>query len=143
MPLCITVQLALERGVWTMLPASAHLGMNKLFGSERMSTWRSGKRWPFGLVSDGEKNSPARSRQRGELSRHEIESLHFGGDDARTKARLPSRSASERRLLRPMVAAGEREIAEVYVVAGSDMPVTPCGGCRQKLAGRCWREPSS
>ena len=33
-----------------------------------------------------------------------------------------------------MVAAGEREIAAVYVVAGSPMPVTPCGGCRQKLA---------
>ena len=33
-----------------------------------------------------------------------------------------------------MVAAGEREIAEVYVVAGSDAPVAPCGGCRQKLA---------
>ena len=33
-----------------------------------------------------------------------------------------------------MVAAGVREIAEVLVVADSDPPVTPCGGCRQKLA---------
>ena len=33
-----------------------------------------------------------------------------------------------------MVAAGEKVLTEVYVVAGSEMPVTPCGGCRQKLA---------
>ena len=33
-----------------------------------------------------------------------------------------------------MVAAGETEIAEVAVVADSPSPVTPCGGCRQKLA---------
>ena len=33
-----------------------------------------------------------------------------------------------------MVAAGAREIAEVLVVADSPTPVTPCGGCRQKLA---------
>ncbi len=33
-----------------------------------------------------------------------------------------------------MVMAGEREIAEVVVVADLDPPVTPCGGCRQRLA---------
>ena len=33
-----------------------------------------------------------------------------------------------------MVAAGERDIAEVAVIADSPKPVTPCGGCRQKLA---------
>jgi cytidine deaminase len=33
-----------------------------------------------------------------------------------------------------MVAAGETELIEAYVIAGSPMPVTPCGGCRQKLA---------
>jgi len=33
-----------------------------------------------------------------------------------------------------MVAAGETTLTEVYVVAGSPMPVSPCGGCRQKLA---------
>jgi cytidine deaminase len=33
-----------------------------------------------------------------------------------------------------MVAAGRTEIAEVLVVADSPEPVTPCGGCRQKLA---------
>ena len=30
--------------------------------------------------------------------------------------------------------AGETTLTEVFVIAGSPMPVTPCGGCRQKLA---------
>ena len=46
----------------------------------------------------------------------------------------PQGTCAEAGAIAAMVAAGEREIAEVYVVAGSDMPVTPCGGCRQKLA---------
>jgi cytidine deaminase len=33
-----------------------------------------------------------------------------------------------------MVAAGETEILEAYVIADSPSPVPPCGGCRQKLA---------
>jgi len=33
-----------------------------------------------------------------------------------------------------MVASGDKEITEVYVVADSPMPVPPCGGCRQKIA---------
>ncbi len=33
-----------------------------------------------------------------------------------------------------MIAGGDTEIAEVYVVADSPEPVTPCGGCRQKIA---------
>ena len=33
-----------------------------------------------------------------------------------------------------MCAAGEREIAEIYVIAQSPAPVPPCGGCRQKIA---------
>ena len=33
-----------------------------------------------------------------------------------------------------MAAAGERQITEVLVIADSPVPVTPCGGCRQKLA---------
>jgi cytidine deaminase len=46
----------------------------------------------------------------------------------------PEGTCAEAGAIAAMVAAGEREIAEVYVVAGSDLPVTPCGGCRQKLA---------
>ena len=37
-------------------------------------------------------------------------------------------------LYRAMVAAGETELIEVCVIADSPKPVTPCGGCRQKLA---------
>lgn len=47
----------------------------------------------------------------------------------------PEGTCAEAGAIAAMVAAGgAREIAEAYVVAGSPMPVTPCGGCRQKLA---------
>ena len=35
--------------------------------------------------------------------------------------------------LAAMVAAGQTSFAEVEVIADSPVPVTPCGGCRQKL----------
>ena len=46
----------------------------------------------------------------------------------------PEGTCAEAGAIAAMVAAGERDIVEAYVVAGSPMPVTPCGGCRQKLA---------
>ena len=46
----------------------------------------------------------------------------------------PEGTCAEAGAIAAMVAAGEGKIAEAYVVAGSPMPVTPCGGCRQKLA---------
>ncbi|MGC1496605.1 MAG: cytidine deaminase [Sulfitobacter sp.] len=46
----------------------------------------------------------------------------------------PEGTCAEAGAIAAMVAAGETEVHEVYVVAGSDVPVTPCGGCRQKLA---------
>lgn len=46
----------------------------------------------------------------------------------------PEGTCAEAGAIAAMVAAGHGAIAEVYVVAGSPMPVTPCGGCRQKLA---------
>lgn len=46
----------------------------------------------------------------------------------------PEGTCAEAGAVAAMVAAGERTIIEVYVVAGSPKPVTPCGGCRQKLA---------
>ncbi|MEO9684347.1 MAG: cytidine deaminase [Tateyamaria sp.] len=46
----------------------------------------------------------------------------------------PEGTCAEAGAIAAMVAAGERIITEAYVVAGSPMPVTPCGGCRQKLA---------
>ena len=32
-----------------------------------------------------------------------------------------------------MVANGQSKLVEVYVVADAPVPVSPCGGCRQKL----------
>ena len=46
----------------------------------------------------------------------------------------PEGTCAEAGAIAAMVAAGETELTEVYVVADSPMPVSPCGGCRQKLA---------
>ncbi len=46
----------------------------------------------------------------------------------------PEGTCAEAGAIAAMVAAGEKELTEVYVVAGSPAPVPPCGGCRQKLA---------
>jgi cytidine deaminase len=46
----------------------------------------------------------------------------------------PEGTCAEAGAIAAMVAAGETEFVEAYVVAGSPMPVSPCGGCRQKLA---------
>lgn len=46
----------------------------------------------------------------------------------------PEGTCAEAGALAAMVAAGETTFTEAYVVAGSPLPVTPCGGCRQKLA---------
>lgn len=46
----------------------------------------------------------------------------------------PEGTCAEAGAIAAMVAAGETVLKEAYVVADSPMPVTPCGGCRQKLA---------
>jgi cytidine deaminase len=46
----------------------------------------------------------------------------------------PEGTCAEAGAIAAMVAAGEQVLTQVYVVAGAEMPVTPCGGCRQKLA---------
>ncbi len=46
----------------------------------------------------------------------------------------PEGTCAEAGAIAAMVAAGETALTEAYVIAGSPMPVTPCGGCRQKLA---------
>lgn len=46
----------------------------------------------------------------------------------------PEGTCAEAGAIAAMVAAGEREIAAVAVIADSPDPVSPCGGCRQKLA---------
>jgi len=57
----------------------------------------------------------------------------YGGCNVENVA-YPQGTCAEAGAIAAMVAAGESEIVAVYVVAGSPMPVTPCGGCRQKLA---------
>ncbi len=46
----------------------------------------------------------------------------------------PEGTCAEAGAIAAMVAAGEKRLIEAYVVAESPAPVTPCGGCRQKLA---------
>jgi cytidine deaminase len=46
----------------------------------------------------------------------------------------PEGTCAEAGAIAAMVAAGETALAEVCVIADSPTPVTPCGGCRQKLA---------
>uniref|UniRef100_UPI00315AD1B3 cytidine deaminase n=1 Tax=Leisingera sp. ANG-M7 TaxID=1577902 RepID=UPI00315AD1B3 len=45
----------------------------------------------------------------------------------------PEGTCAEAGAIAAMVAAGETELAEVYVIADCPTPITPCGGCRQKI----------
>ncbi len=47
---------------------------------------------------------------------------------------FPEGTCAEAGAIAAMIAAGKHEIKEVLVVADSPKPVSPCGGCRQKLA---------
>lgn len=49
-------------------------------------------------------------------------------------AAYPEGTCAEAGAIAAMVAAGDLEIMEAYVVADAPSPVPPCGGCRQKLA---------
>ncbi|WP_127900914.1 cytidine deaminase [Solirhodobacter olei] len=46
----------------------------------------------------------------------------------------PEGTCAEAGAIAAMVAAGDRRIAEILVIADSPDPVPPCGGCRQKIA---------
>ncbi len=46
----------------------------------------------------------------------------------------PEGTCAEAGAIAAMLTAGDTEIAEVAVIADSPVPVSPCGGCRQKLA---------
>ena len=46
----------------------------------------------------------------------------------------PEGTCAEAGAIAAMVASGENEFVEAAVIADSPTPVTPCGGCRQKLA---------
>jgi cytidine deaminase len=58
---------------------------------------------------------------------------HFVGCNVENAA-YPEGTCAEAGAIAAMVAAGERDLVEAYIIAGSDRPVPPCGGCRQKLA---------
>jgi cytidine deaminase len=58
--------------------------------------------------------------------------LHLGCNVE--NAAYPEGTCAEAGAIAAMIAAGETEIVEVAVIAGSAEPVPPCGGCRQKLA---------
>ena len=49
-------------------------------------------------------------------------------------AAYPEGTCAEAGAIAAMIAAGDTRIAEVAVIADSPQPVSPCGGCRQKLA---------
>ena len=49
-------------------------------------------------------------------------------------AAYPEGTCAEAGAIAAMVAAGETELTEALVIADSPRPVSPCGGCRQKLA---------
>lgn len=46
----------------------------------------------------------------------------------------PEGTCAEAGAIAAMIAAGETRLTEVFVIADSPLPVTPCGGCRQKLS---------
>ena len=46
----------------------------------------------------------------------------------------PQGTCAEAGAIAAMISAGEKEISEICIVADSPSPVSPCGGCRQKLA---------
>ena len=48
-------------------------------------------------------------------------------------AAYPEGTCAEAGAIAAMVAGGETNITEVAVIADSPSPVSPCGGCRQKI----------
>jgi cytidine deaminase len=56
----------------------------------------------------------------------------YGGCNVENAA-YPQGCCAEQSAISAMVGDGERRIAEVVVMGVSPEPVTPCGGCRQKL----------
>lgn len=46
----------------------------------------------------------------------------------------PEGTCAEAGAIAAMIAGGDTKIAEIAVIADSPKPVSPCGGCRQKIA---------
>ena len=49
-------------------------------------------------------------------------------------AAYPEGTCAEAGAIAAMVAGGDTEIAEIAIIADSPRPVSPCGGCRQRMA---------
>ncbi len=49
-------------------------------------------------------------------------------------AAYPEGTCAESGAIAAMVAAGETRIAEAAIIANGPVPLSPCGGCRQRLA---------
>ena len=62
-----------------------------------------------------------------------VDGTIFSGCNVENVA-YPEGTCAEAGAIAAMIAAGEVQIAEVLVIADSPLPVSPCGGCRQKLA---------
>lgn len=58
-------------------------------------------------------------------------SVHVGANVE--NAAYPEGICAEAAAIAAMVMAGQRRIAELLVIAEGSKPVTPCGGCRQKI----------
>lgn len=56
---------------------------------------------------------------------------HFGVNVE--NAAYPSGTCAEQTAIGAMITAGGRRIARVYIAAGSDAVVQPCGACRQRI----------
>ncbi len=46
----------------------------------------------------------------------------------------PEGTCAEAGAIAAMVAGGQGDIVEILVMAESEVPITPCGGCRQKIS---------
>ncbi|PXA79495.1 cytidine deaminase [Caulobacter sp. D4A] len=57
--------------------------------------------------------------------------VHFGVNVE--NAAYPSGTCAEQTAIGAMVTAGGRRIERVYIAAGSDAVVQPCGACRQRI----------
>jgi cytidine deaminase len=68
----------------------------------------------------------------GAAVRAEDGSIHVGCNVE--NAAYPEGTCAEAGAIAAMVAAGQTKLTEVYVVADAPLPVSPCGGCRQKLS---------
>jgi cytidine deaminase len=56
----------------------------------------------------------------------------YGGCNVENAA-YPQGTCAEASAISALIAGGDRRITEILVMAKADDPVTPCGGCRQKL----------